>query len=153
MRQQFFVLIGALMATVIVSLAPVLVAGQSRFRTPWGEPDLQGVWSGETPTPLERPLAGERIINNDEEAAALEQELAKKWQENRGGGADPDNRTRSYNAFWQVRGKPVMGRASLIVDPKEGRLPPLTPQGKAIRAARASHGLSDRAHGPEDRNE
>ena len=158
MKDELLAAMGMVAVVVIVGLAAGCSnrqgeAVQSKFRTPWGEPDLQGVWSSETPTPLERPLAGERIINNDEEAAALEQELANKWQENRGGGADPDNRTGSYNAFWQVRGKPVMGRASLIVDPKDGRLPPLTPQGKAIRAARASNGLSDRADGPEDRNE
>ena len=158
MKDELLAAMGMVAVVVMVGLAVGCSNGQSeavqsKFRTPWGEPDLQGVWSSETPTPLERPLAGERIINNDEEAAALEQELANKWQENRGGGADPDNRTGSYNAFWQVRGKPVMGRASLIVDPKDGRLPPLTPQGKAIRAARQPNGLSDRADGPEDRNE
>src|SRR5437667_7361319 len=150
MKDELLAAMGMVAVVAIVGLA----AGcsnrqgegvQSKFRTPWGEPDLQGVWSGETPTPLERPLAGERIINTDEEAAALEQELARKWQENRGGGADPDNRTGSYNAFWQVRGKPVMGRASLIVDPKDGRLPQLTTQGMELCAARAANGLSDSA--------
>lgn len=153
MRRQVFVLIGALMATVIVSLAPVLVAGQSRFQTPWGDPDLQGVWSGETPTPLERPLAGEKIIQTDEEAAALEQELAKKWEEKRGGGDDPENTTGSYNAFWQVRGKPVKRRASLTIDPPDGRLPPRTPAGLAIKAALPPPGVSGKADGPEDRPE
>src|SRR5256885_16030459 len=103
MKDELLAAMGMVAVVVMVGLAAGCSnrqgeAVQSKFRTPWGEPDLQGVWSGETPTPLERPLAGERIINNDEEAAALEQELAKKWQEKRGGGAEPHNMNRRYDA-------------------------------------------------------
>jgi hypothetical protein len=124
-----------------------------KHRTPWGDPDLQGLWSAETPTPLERPLKGEKIIQTDEEAAALEQQLAKKWEDGRGGGDDPENPTGSYNAFWQIRGKPVLGRASLIIDPSDGRLPPRTPHGEALKAAALPQGVSGPADNPEDRNE
>ena len=59
-------------------LAPVDVAGQPAatdapaFRTPWGDPDLQGVWDFRTLTPLERPaeLADKEFLTAEEAAAA-----------------------------------------------------------------------------------
>lgn len=157
MKNGLLTAIGIVALVGVLSLALLAARSQQgasgKYRTAWGDPDLQGVWSGETPTPLERPLAGERIIRTEEEAAALEEELAKRWEENRGGGNDPENLTGSYNAFWQVRGKPVLGRASLIIDPPDGRLPPRTPLGEAIRAAAPPPGVAGPADNPEDRNE
>jgi hypothetical protein len=76
-------------ATVIaiVSLAPVPVAAQAQTaavdtrtppRTPWGEPDLQGIWDFRTITPLERPseLAGKQVLT-EEEAAELEEQAVQ----------------------------------------------------------------------------
>ena len=50
-------------------------------RTPWGDPDLQGIWTGSTLTPLERPsdLAGKQFLT-EEEAAALEQLVGVRWK-------------------------------------------------------------------------
>jgi hypothetical protein len=97
-------------------------------RTPWGEPDLQGVWSYATLTPLERPSnqAG-RTTLTDEEVAALDTE-ALTGADRRDGSADADL-ARAYNAVWYDWGKSD-GRTSLIVDPADGRLPPLTPEGQ-----------------------
>jgi hypothetical protein len=135
---------------VVVSLTRVPVAGQSPTaranptatakrwtppRTAWGEPDLQGVWSYATITPLERPgdQAGREVLS-DEEVAALDAE-ARTSADRRDGTPEADL-LRAYNAFWYDRGKSV-GRTSLVVDPRDGRLPPLTPEGQKRLAASA----------------
>ena len=113
-------------------------------RTAWGDPDLQGVWSFATITPLERPgeLAGRERLTG-QEAAALELEARA-----RGDGAG----FRSYNEFWRARGGST-GRTALIVIPPDGRLPPVTPEARH-RAAALDH--ARRGRGPadswEDRN-
>ena len=87
MRNQFLAVMGALVAVLAVSLAPVFVAAQSPTaaaaqahtppQTPWGEPDLQGIWSRNSEAPLERPEedAG-RAVLTDEEVAALDTKSA-----------------------------------------------------------------------------
>jgi hypothetical protein len=157
MRHRLLVLMGALAAVIVVSLVLVRVARQAPTtaaattpRTPWGDPDLQGVWSGITPTPLERPGDGGKVILTDEEAEQLEQELVRRWETSFGGGNDPVNTTGSYNAVWQDRGRAVKGRTSLIVDPPDGKIPPLTPEALARSAARSAPGRG--TDGPEDRS-
>ena len=105
-------------------------------RTAWGEPDLQGVWSYANLTPLERPTtqAGRDALN-DEEVATLDKE-ARTGADRRDGGAEADL-ARAYNAFWYDRGTSD-GRTSLIVDPADGRLPSLTPEGRRRQAAAAA---------------
>ena len=71
-----------LIAVAIVALLPIEVAGQTRSATaeswtppgtPWGDPDLQGIWDFRTITPMERPseFAGKQVLT-DEEAASFE---------------------------------------------------------------------------------
>ena len=101
-------------------------------RTAWGDPDLQGVWSYASLTPLQRPGAmGDREFFTPEEAAAR----------NAGSMAERPHVpgvVGSYNSHWFDKGRvdPSL-RASLIVDPPNGRLPPLTPAGKARARARS----------------
>jgi hypothetical protein len=106
-------------------------------RTAWGEPDLQGVWSYANLTPLERPdkLAGRDHLV-DEEVAELDKE-ARTGADRRDGSAEADL-ARAYNAFWYDRGKSD-GRTSLIIDPADGRLPSLTPEGRRRQAALAEY--------------
>jgi hypothetical protein len=106
------------------------------LRTPWGEPDLQGVWSYATITPLERPdnKAGKELLS-DEEVATLDKE-ARTGADRRDGTPEADL-SRAYNAFWYDRGQSD-GRTSLIVDPADGRLPSLTPEGRSRQAAAAA---------------
>jgi hypothetical protein len=110
-------------------------------RTPWGEPDLQGVWSYATVTPLERPdsQAGKDVLTA-EEVAALDRE-ARTGADRRDGSPEADL-ARAYNAFWYDRGKSD-GRTSLIVDPPDGKLPSLTPEGRRRQALAAEQA---RAH-------
>ena len=119
-------------AIAVLSLAPV--AGQAQTteedtwtppRTPWGDPDLQGLWNNSTTTPLERPreLAGREFLT-DEEVADLEQQAQARADRPPAAG-DPGN----YNDFWFARGN-LLKRTSLIVDPPDGRMPALTPEGE-----------------------
>ena len=104
-------------------------------RTPWGEPDLQGVWSYANLTPLERPSnqAGKDVLS-DVEVEELDKE-ARTGADRRDGTPEADL-ARAYNAFWYDRGKSD-GRTALIVDPADGRLPSLTPEGRRKQAANA----------------
>ena len=118
-------------------------------RTAWGEPDLQGIWSYATITPLERPTehAGKEALS-EEEVAALD-EQARTGADRRDGTPEADL-ARAYNALYYDRGKSI-GRTSLIVDPPDGRLPPLTPEAEKRRAARAAYLRAHPADSWEDR--
>jgi hypothetical protein len=133
--------------TAAATLKPVPLVGQApaakpaapaprktwtQPRTSWGEPDLQGKWSYATITPLERPngQASKAVLDPEEVAAA--NEGARTDADRRDGGADADL-ARAYNAYWYDRGKSI-GRTSLIIDPPDGRLPPLTAEGRRRQA-------------------
>jgi hypothetical protein len=115
---------GLALVTAVVSLTPVSIAGQtgSSLRTPWGDPDLQGLWTASTLTPLQRPkeLAGKEFLT-EAEAAALEKRAAEGRVDAPPRPGDPG----TYNQIWfdpATRGLSNR-RTSLIVDPPDGRLP------------------------------
>ena len=97
-------------------------------RTSWGDPDLQGVWDYRTITPLERrPEMGDREHYTDQEVAQLEGRAAKRLDE----APDTSVQTNLVHADYLTdpgRHVDESRRTSLIVDPKSGRIPPLTPQ-------------------------
>jgi hypothetical protein len=110
-------------------------------KTPWGKPDLNGIWDFRTITPLERPanLADKEFLT-PAEAAKLEQETIERNAEidsrpsertTAGGNVDrrQDGSPGFYNNFWLDGGTKPVGslRTSLIVDPPNGKVPPLTP--------------------------
>jgi hypothetical protein len=126
-------------------------------RTQWGDPDLQGVWDYRTITPLERPqtMAGRQFLS-EEEVSQLETRAAKRLDQ------PPDETvpaTTIHAPYWTDPGRKVLDdkRTSLIVDPADGRIPPMTAE--AQRRALARRGLGregggrdgGRADGPEDR--
>ncbi len=101
-------------------------------RTPWGDPDLQGTWSYASLTPLQRhaSMRGREFFTAGQ--ASRRNAASKAESPPRPGVVG------SYNAHWFDKGSVGPGsRTSLIVDPADGRLPPLTRQGKARVAARA----------------
>ena len=108
------------------------------FRTPWGDPDLQGLWSNKTLTPLERPaeFSGKTHLT---EAEGREYEARLRREANtdiRTPGTERDVAL-AYNEAWWDRGDRILPdrRTSLIVDPSDGRVPALTSAGKARLAA------------------
>jgi hypothetical protein len=95
-----------------------------------GQPDLQGVWTNSTLTPLERPaeLSGKAFLSDQEAADYVKRQLQQVNSDRRDGGASVDV-GRSYNEFWRDRGNNLVTdrRSSLIVDPPDGKIPALTP--------------------------
>jgi hypothetical protein len=150
-------LAASITAAVIVIVAvvgfhwyqPVRSRGAGEFRTAWGHPDLQGLWSYATITPLERPgAAGEKQFLSEEETEAANEEAQERGDRR---SADPRVDVEgAYNSVWWDRGKST-GRTSLIVDPPSGRLPPLTAEAAGLVAARAEHRRLHPADSWEDR--
>ena len=139
MCRRFQVVLGALIA-VCFGLTPL--SGQdaaTALRTPWGEPDLQGLWDIKTITPLERPLAlGTKEFYTEQEAAERERlAVDRATDEARGADARADV-AGAYNDFWWDRGtKDVQTRrTSLIISPPNGRIP-WRPEAIARNAERA----------------
>jgi len=107
-------------------------------RTADGQPDLEGVWAIDTLTPLERPaeLAGKTVLT-EAEVAAYEKRVLQETNRDRRDGSSEADLARNYNEFWRERGAHLAGgRTSLITDPPDGRIPPLTPEAQRKRAAR-----------------
>jgi hypothetical protein len=105
-------------------------------KTPWGEPDLQGIWTDETETPLQRAAKyGNQEFFTAEQRAELDRQrlsfLGRDNRRERGTEADVAG---AYNAVFTPL-KPVSARTSRIVDPPNGRLPPLTAQAQKLNAA------------------
>ena len=146
MRNRLLASLGVLVAAIAVGLV-LPVAGQapkkySAPKTPWGDPDLQGVWNDATSTPLQRPGAvGEKGVLNDEEAQEFQKSLEHDLtRDRRDGGSDADV-NRAYNEHWMdARRLRITAdrRTSLIVDPVDGRIPPLVAPSPERRRAQAS---------------
>ncbi len=175
MRQGFYASIGVV---AVVSLAIIPLAGQTAARpkaaasakssavprTADGQPDLQGIWDFRTVTPMERPAEfGDKQVLTEQEAAEFERKAVesrnadtnrdKKQRAVVNGTAETGDVALAYNDFWWDRGTKVIGtrRTSLIVDPPDGRIPLLTPEGK--KRMEAQDVARERpAWGPEDRS-
>lgn len=144
-------------------------AQESTFVTPlteWGDPDLQGVWTNNTITPLTRPAQyGNQLILSEDEARQLEREVAQ-YSELQDEPSDPNRSaptkeqidlSDSYNNFWFDDGTHVAiyngeYRSSLIVDPLDGQLPEFTPMAlERINQARELREARGAFDGPESR--
>jgi len=127
------------------------------LHTPWGEPDLQGVWNDATSTPLQRPSdVGAKDVLSDEEAGEFQKELENNLtRDRRDGASTTTDVNRAYNEHWMdsrhLRITPDH-RTSLIVDPPDGRIPPLVPlspereqakKANAAAVARFNAGMPD----------
>jgi hypothetical protein len=123
-------------------------------RTAWGDPDLQGVWRYEGTVPLERPKEFEgRELLTDEEVAERDR-IEKDQAENRLAGlegaavgrrsiSESPIRGNEYNSFWQDHGRPrrVFKQTSLIVEPRDGRVPYTDDARKAEERSAARYGV------------
>ena len=120
-------------------------------RTPWGEPDLQGVWNFTLNTPLERPAEfGARAVLTEEEVAVRAQADAQlRFNQNNPAPVAEAGRSgrprtiyddgqggtssRAYNRFW-VDLRRTSLQTSLVVDPPDGRIPPVTAEAEQWHA-------------------
>src|SRR5262245_52364499 len=135
LRSRLLKSIGASVVTVatVMLLMSSAASAQAVLKTPWGERDLQGIWTVETDTPLQRaPKYGDREFFTDAEREALDQEraalLRRDKRVERGTELDVAG---AYNAVFMSM-KRTGTRTSMIVDPKNGRMPPLTPEAQKI---------------------
>jgi hypothetical protein len=155
----------ALLATV--TLTPLLAAAQSKTSTPArtsdGKPDLAGVYSFSTITPLQRPdaLAGKATLDGQEAEAFEASENIRlnrdlfdpiKGQPSAGYAPRAEGGVLSYNEFWYERGNQLTKdkRTSLIVDPADGRIP-LTENARRRNAERTQVSNSGFGNSYEDR--
>ena len=152
------VVVGAVICTVAIVVATSVAvvaqssapggAGRSGARaparayvqpkTPDGQPDLQGVWSNTTYVPLERPAAVTKAYYTPEEAAAVIKAAASREAEQTEPGTVADVHY-DFSQFGLDRSQAARAdnlRTSLIVDPDDGRIPPMTAEGRARVAAR-----------------
>jgi hypothetical protein len=141
-------------------------------RTADGHPDLQGVWANNSATPLERPKVLEgRAYLTEEEVTALKKKAAELFDNGnsdaafgdtvfesvlanvkgtKSGFKSTDGGTGDYSSVWTVA-RDWDNRTSLITDPPDGRLPPMTPQAEQKQRA-ALAAMRGRPSGPEDRS-
>ena len=130
------------------SRTPAAAAKSAVPRTPDGRPDLQGTWDFRTITPMERPkeLANKPTLTAQE---AAEWEIKnRRNQDNRdkgaartvNGGQSNADLERAYNDFWWDFGTNAVKtrRTSLVIDPPDGKIPPLTDQARERAAAAAA---------------
>jgi hypothetical protein len=111
------------------------------IRTPWGEPDLQGIWTDETDTPLQRaPQFADQEFFTDAQRTDLDRQrsalMGREKRAERGTDADVAG---AYNDVFTPK-KRTGVRTSRIVDPPNGRLPAMTPKARQIAAASANSG-------------
>jgi hypothetical protein len=157
MNHRFFVSVSGLVVPVtVIWLATLPVAGQSTSpatrtsgssakantapRTPDGQPDLQGIWTNATYTPLERPKnVTKEFYTREEVLEAVKQAAAEELKQTEPGTlADVHY---DFTQFGLDRSQAAMAmnlRTSLIVDPPDGRLPPLSAEGQRRAAERAA---------------
>jgi hypothetical protein len=145
-------IVGILVAVVVLSSqsvtaqapTPVRKTGQlaktyTAPRTPDGQPDLQGYWSNTTYTPLQRPNNVNKQFFTKEEAEENLKRAAAAENEQTEPGTIPDVHY-DFTQFGLDRSQSALAldlRTSLIVDPPDGKLPPLSPEGQRRAAARA----------------
>lgn len=145
---------GVLAVFVITFLSALPVAAQTlaaSTHTPWGTPDLQGIWDFRNITPLERPdeYAGRESLTDEEVAAADRDAATRAASERRSDLTRQRDVGLAYNQFWWDRGTSD-GRTALIVDPADGRIP-YTAEGRQQAEARRT-ARNNPAAGPEDRS-
>ncbi|HEY6256775.1 MAG TPA: hypothetical protein VIY51_13375 [Xanthobacteraceae bacterium] len=113
--------------------APAL---KTPLKTPWGEPDLQGIWTVETDTPFQRSpkYANQEFFTEAQRAEFDKARSALRGRDNRGERGSERDVSGAYNNVFGAL-KRTGARTSLIVDPPDGRIPQVTPEAQKIAAA------------------
>jgi len=141
MRDRFFsstmtaaMAVFAVSVAISTSVTPTSAQAPA-LKTPWGEPDLQGIWTDETSTPLQRSprFANQEFFTEAQRAELDKERSALLGRDKRGERGSELDVSGAYNAeFGSVRrtGK----RTSMVSDPANGRIPPLTAEARTIAA-------------------
>jgi hypothetical protein len=133
----------AIAATAVGAVMSASITGTSAqaqaLKTPWGEPDLQGIWTDEFDTPLQRPA---KYATQEFFTEAQRAELDKVRSEVLGRFATEREINGAYNAATFFSTKRTGARTSKIVDPPNGRIPPLTPEAQKTAAAEREYRLA-----------
>jgi hypothetical protein len=145
-KSRWLLLAGVLTTVVVASLAILLTAlpsvttGKPELKTPWGEPDLQGIWTRDVDIPLERPARyANQEFFSDDERKDLDRHISDiikrdSTEARRAPGTERDVNSEFTQEPFTVH-LPVGRRTSLIVDPPDGRIPRLTPEAQKARDA------------------
>ena len=130
-------LVLATVTILVLSVIALAAQGTPAYtppKTPWGEADLQGIWSGETLTRGERPakFAGKPVLTPGE-AEAIEEDIASRpGRDDRSRRGTEKDVAQAYNQHWLAPPTRLADRrTALIVDPADGKIPPMTPAGRA----------------------
>jgi len=167
------ILAAALCTTTVLADNPAPTTPATRYRAPRtadGQPDLQGNWTNATITPFERPEKyGNQLVLTEQEADELEHAEAK-FNATADAPTDPNTKVQDlptscgrgftgancgYNNFWVDPGTKLINingqrRTSMLVDPQNGRMPPMTEAGKQRTAARLAARRGGDGGGPAD---
>jgi hypothetical protein len=148
MRDRFSLSITiSAIALVVGAAGGVSITGLSAqapaLKTPWGEPDLQGIWTDESDTPLQRsPKFANQEYLTESQRAELDRErsalMRRDKRVERGTELDVAG---AYNAVFTSQ-KRTGARTSLIIDPPNGRIPPMTPEAQKLGAADREYRLA-----------
>jgi hypothetical protein len=151
----------ALAGAALFASSATLAAAYKAPRTADGQPDLQGIWTNATLTPVERPkMLGDKLVLSEPEAQQMEkrmQEFAAESDRPSDLSKDlPGGNVGGYNVFWFDPANKVATvngerRSSLIVTPADGQVPTLSEQGKQRLAARTARASKSGFDGPEVR--
>jgi hypothetical protein len=136
MRDHFAGLTIAIPVIAVAVAFPLAGAWAQTLKTPWGEPNLQGIWTDESDTPLQRsPKFANQEFFTDAQRADLDQErsalLRRDRRVERGTELDVAG---AYNALFMTQ-KRTGTRTSMITDPPNGRIPAMTPDAAKAAAA------------------
>ena len=135
-----FVVVGLVAAVAgLLRQAPASADG----RTPWGDPDLQGIWTDPYQTPLQRPtqFANKEFFTDEERTKLDEQRAGIPRRDQRVERGSERDVAGAYNAVFQSV-RPTGKRTSLIVDPPDGRMPALTPEATKRNEAERDYRLA-----------
>jgi hypothetical protein len=146
----------SLIVSMILPLAVIGAAADAQTpRTPWGDPDLQGTWSNATLTPLQRPadLKDKEFFTPAEARAYVRQRLAAVSGDENIEADKASGNVGSYNDAWMDRGNDIVPtrRTSLIIEPKNGRVPPFTAEAQRRFERDQAYAAAHPADTPEDR--
>jgi hypothetical protein len=164
MRRRSLVVAGSLATvSIMLGVSEIRLAGQAPSsepsfkvpaasyappKTPWGDPDLQGVWDNHSNVPLERParLAGKKTYTPEEMANVRRGRGGRNGGGGGNAGASIDqlDRVKAYDDYWAPSEGVSDNRTAQIEDPADGRIPPLTPEALAAQKAYlATHPSTD----------